>query len=108
MRDFIYLGNAREAPGKARIVIGIFALMASALFAGQAIALETEFLGKDLGINGYVNQSIQFGIAGDHYDTKAGFQQGITQALLEVEYFPLDEFKLFVTGMLYKDWAYNI
>jgi len=91
-----------------RVFFGVLAFIALVLFAGQTKAIETEFFGGPLAINGYVNQSIQFGIAGDKYDTMQGFQQGITQALLELEYYFHDELKLFVTGLLFKDWAYNI
>jgi hypothetical protein len=77
MRD---VKKKRLARGKDRIIFGVFVFIASALFAGQAMALELDLFGRPLTINGYANQSVQFGVAGDHYDTMAGFQQGLMQA----------------------------
>ncbi len=108
MRDLFCLGKRRHAGVKDRIIVGIFMLIASALFAGQAMAYDFDLFGKPLTIKGFANQSIQFGSAGDHYDTKSGVQQAIMQALLEFEYYPIDDIKIFTSGMLYKDWAYNI
>jgi len=93
---------------KDRLVFGFLVFVAFALFAGQASAINLKLFGESLVIKGYVNQSAQFGVNGDNYDTMQGFQQGITQALLEVEYYPADNLKVFTSGLLYKDWAYNI
>jgi len=93
---------------KDRLVFGFFVFVAFALFAGQASAINLHLFGESLVVKGYISQSAQFGVAGDHYDTMQGFQQGITQALLEFEYYPTDDIKVFTSGMLYKDWAYDI
>jgi len=94
--------------GRGRIAFGTFLLIASVLLAGQAMAFQLDLFGRPLSIKGYVNQSVQFGLAGDHYDTMQGFQQGLMQALLELEYYQTDNLKYFVSGQLTKDWAYNI
>ncbi len=94
--------------GNGRMVFGVFLLMAAVLFAGQAMAFTFDFLGKKMSVNGYVNQSLQFGVTGDHYETMSGFQQALMQALLEVDYKPADDVKVFVSGQLTKDWAYDI
>jgi len=107
MRD-LFVEKTRVAYRKDRIVFGFFMLIAFALFAGQAMAIEIELFGTPLSIKGYANQSVQFGVAGNKYDTRSGFQQGLMQALVEMEYRPEDNLKFFVSGMLSKDWAYNI
>ncbi len=107
MRDLL-LKKRRHLYHKDRIVFGIFVFIASALFAGQAMAINLDLFGSPLTFKGYVSQSVQFGCAGDQYDTMSGFQQAITQALLEAEYYASNNLKVFVSGMLYKDWAYNI
>ena len=93
---------------KGQMVIGIIMFTLFCLSANQGFSFNTELFGEPLAIKGYVNQSAQFGIAGDQYDTKQGFQQGILQALLELEYTPTSDIKVFTSGLLYKDWAYNI
>jgi len=108
MRHRFSLTKNRRIHSNGRTVFGVFLFMAAALFAGPAMAIDMDFLGKSLAVNGYVNQSIQFGVAGDHYDTMSGFQQGLMQALLELEYHPADNLKVFVSGQLTKDWAYDV
>ncbi len=108
MQHMFYLKTQKQKHGKKGIVFGFFVLMAAMLFCGQAMAFETEFLGKPLFLNGYVNQGVAFGVAGDHYDTMQGFQQALTQALLEIEYHFTDDARIFVSGQLIKDWAYDI
>jgi len=58
-------------------------------------------------IMGYLNQGAAFGVAGDHYDTMDGFQSAIFQALLELEYLPRHDLKIFASGSLNVDWAYH-
>ncbi len=108
MHDKSCLKKRRHAYGKNRIVFGILMFIASALFAGQAMAIDLELFGKPLAFKGYVNQGFQFGTAGDHYDTKAGLQQVLTQAMLETEYYPTDRVTVFISTQLVKDWAYDI
>jgi len=91
-----------------RICFGVFLLMAEVLFSGHAMAITVDFLEKPLSLNGYVNQAVQFGVAGDHYETMSGFQQALMQALLELDYHPSENVKMFVSGQLTKDWAYDI
>jgi len=108
MRDKFCLKKKRHAYGKDRIVFGIFALIASALFASQAMAIDFDVGGRPLSLKGYINQGVQFGTAGDHYDTMGGFQQALMQALLEAEYHPHKDVRVFATGQFVKDWAYEI
>lgn len=72
------------------------------------MAFETELGGDPLTISGYLNQSAAFGISGDHYDTQSGFQSAITQALLEAQYLPSDDVKIFASGKFVADWSYSI
>ena len=57
---------------------------------------------------GYVNQSVGFGIGGEHYDTQKGVQSVLTQALLELEYTPTPDLKFFVSGNFNSEWAYPL
>jgi len=107
MRDLLFK-RRRYACLKNWIFFCVFMIMASSLFVGQAMAIELELFGSPLTLKGFVNQSVQFGVAGDKYDTMQGFQQALTQALLEVDYYQSDNLKIFVSGLLVKDWAYNI
>jgi len=108
MRHRFSLTREKQKNGKNRIIIGFFVLLAAMLFCGQVMAFETELFGNPLFLNGYVNQTVQFGVAGDHWDTIQGFQQALTQALLEIEYLQTDDLRVFVSGQLVKDWAYDI
>jgi hypothetical protein len=87
----------RHAYCKDRIVFGLFVLMASVIFGGQAMAIDSELFGRPLIFKGYINQGIQFGIADDHYDTMGGFQQALMEALLETEFHTTDDIKVLKT-----------
>jgi hypothetical protein len=79
------------------------------LFAGPSKALDPiEVSGKPLTISGYINQGIGWGIGGDEYDTKEGFQSAVFQLLLEGLYKPRGDLRLFASGMFNADWAYPI
>ncbi len=108
MKQWFWLTGKGWIKGGNRIIFSVFLLIAMALFSGRAIAIDFDVFDKPLSVNGYINQGIQFGVAGDHYDTKSGFQQALMQALLEIEYHPTRDVKVFVTGQLVKDWAYDI
>lgn len=64
--------------------------------------------GKPATLMGYVNQSASFGIAGDHYDTKEGFQQAIFQLLVEGQLTLSPQLRFFGSVGLNADWAYLI
>ena len=108
MYDKFCLKRVIHALGRGRKAFGITVFVASLLLSGQAMAIQFDLWGNPLEIKGYINQSIQFGVAGDHYDTMSGFQQALMQGLLEFEYRPSNDLKFFVTGQLTKDWAYDI
>jgi len=76
--------------------------------AENTYSYDTQLFGKQISINGYISQGVQFGIAGDHYDTHPGFQQGLMQSLIEVDYLPSDNLRAFTSLQLVKDWAYEI
>jgi hypothetical protein len=94
--------------GRGRIAFGTFLLIASVLLAGQAMAFNLDLFGKPLSVKGYINQSVQFGLAGDGYATIQGLQQVLMQGLLELEYYQTNNLKYFVSGSLTTDYAYNI
>ncbi len=109
MQDKLCLKKKGRRQGGTRSVFGIIAFITFALFSGPALAqTDLELFGKDLIISGYINQGIQFGISGDMWDTKAGFQSAVMQTLLEIEYHPMDQVRVMVTGMFNSDWAYPL
>ena len=65
---------------------------------------------------GYVQQGVAYGIEPGSYnnektgyfDTKKDFQSFLFQALLEARYEPDPNFRIFVSGKLNADWAYEI
>ena len=75
MQQKFFLKTQKQKNGKKRIYLGFIVVMAAMLFCSQAMAFETEFFGRPLFLNGYINQGVAFGVAGDHYDTMQGFQQ---------------------------------
>jgi hypothetical protein len=88
----------------ALFTVGLFLGMTS-----QSMAVTVfDIAGKPLYVMGYLNQGVQFGITGDHYDTQKGFQQALTQFLLEMKYVPSENVTAFVSGNLNFDWAYPI
>jgi hypothetical protein len=62
---------------------------------------------KEIKLSGYINQGVSFGLSGDHADTIDGLQQAPFQALLETRYAIEDNLRLFVSGKISTDWAYD-
>jgi hypothetical protein len=91
-----------------RLVALCFSIFVFLVVGGTAVALDIDLGGKNLKINGFLNQGVSFGIAGDEYDNKEGFQSAYYDLLLEAEYWATDDLKIFVSGMMSGDWAYDI
>ncbi|MBI5420064.1 MAG: hypothetical protein HZA60_08240 [Deltaproteobacteria bacterium] len=93
-----------------RLFGGIGLGVALALLGSQSPSGATEYMlgGNPAHVMGYIDQGAAYGIGGDHYDTKKGFQSAIFSALLEGDYVPTPELKLFASGKLTADWAYDI
>jgi hypothetical protein len=72
--------------------------------------------GKPLTFMGYVQQGVGYGIESGsykneqtgHFDSKRDFQSFLFQALLEAKYEPDPNLKIFASGKLNADWAYEI
>ena len=58
--------------------------------------------------NGYIKQGINFGLNGDDIATQDGFQQAITEMLLELKCEPNSKVRFFVSGKLNMDQAYPV
>jgi len=56
------------------VICGIVIAAMMVFLARPAGAINFELGGKQGTLMGYVNQGVQFGIAGDAFDTKEGFQ----------------------------------
>ena len=109
MENRFYAGKRGGSPGRHGWLTIIFMSALVLLFANPSMALDPiEVFGKPLTLSGYINQSVGFGIGGDEYDTKEGFQSAIFQSLVEGLYEPRRDLRIFVSGMLNTDWAYTI
>lgn len=64
--------------------------------------------GKPLRISGFINQGVGYGIGGDHYDTKEGWQSFNYNVLLEADYRFNSKLRMYASGMLSGDWAFDI
>lgn len=84
--------------------IAVFILLS----ATPSIAMNVDLFGSTLRVMGYMNQSVQWGVAGDHYDTKDNFQAAITQILAEFHYEQGQNFTLFASANLNMDWSYHL
>jgi Protein of unknown function (DUF1302) len=79
------------------------------LWSSPGMSLETtELFGKPFTAGGFINQGIGYGIGGDHYDTKTHWQSFRYDILLETQYDPRTDLRIFVSGMLTGDFAYAI
>lgn len=91
-----------------------FLVMAGVLFvafmlaAGPAAAIDVQLCDRKASIMGYINQSMGFGIAGNHYDTQPGFQQATFQMLVETRLDWSNDLRFFGSVGLNADWAYLI
>ncbi len=83
-------------------------VVAAVLAGGGAGAAGFDLGGSRVQVMGYLNQGVAYGIAGDHYDTKKGFQSAIFNALLEADYRPAPDLTFYGAGMLTGDWAYEL
>jgi len=90
------------------IFLGIVILVMTVFFAPPARAVNIELGGNPGTLTGYVNQGVSFGVAGDEYDTKQGFQSALFQLLLEVQLDLSTDFRFFGSVGCNADWAYPI
>ena len=92
-------------------VIGLIvfvSVLAVFLFTEQASAgVDLELNGKPIRVSGYINQGVSFGLSGDHADTQEGFQQAPFQFLLETQYDVMYNLRVFLSGKISTDWAYD-
>ncbi|MBI5445968.1 MAG: hypothetical protein HY900_32735 [Deltaproteobacteria bacterium] len=78
------------------------------LAAGAVRAGEFTLAGKPASVMGYINQGATFGIAEGDFNNKTGFNSAVFQALVEGQWRPAPDFKLYASGKLTADWAYPI
>jgi hypothetical protein len=94
------------------VMVGIIALLSVPCQAEVSFNV----FGKPLTFMGYVQQGVAYGIEPGsynnertgYYDTKRDFQSFLFQALLEARYEPNPEVRIFASGKLNADWAYEI
>lgn len=83
-------------------------LFGNAILISSAAAHDVQLWGKPLNIHGYLSQSMGFGIAGEHFDNQKRFQSAIVQGLIEATYEPERHIRMFLSGKLNADWAYQV
>jgi hypothetical protein len=94
---------------KRDILLGLCVCALAVFMALPAAALEEMALGgKPLRVSGYINQSVGYGIGNDEYDMKQDWQSFRYDVLLETNYQPSSDLKVFVSGMLSGDWVYDL
>jgi hypothetical protein len=91
-----------------KFLIFVISIVLALTTVGPSLATTFDIDGKPMRVMGLINQGIGWGIAGDHFDTKEGFQSAIFDVILEADYTLSPELRLFGVGMLTGDWAYPI
>jgi len=79
-----------------------------ALTAFPAGAEQYTLGGNEANVFGYISQTAQFGLSGDKYDTKEGFQQALTTLFVEGDYRPDETVVLYGSARFTADLAYSI
>ncbi|MBW2369733.1 MAG: hypothetical protein JRH15_17825 [Deltaproteobacteria bacterium] len=78
------------------------------IWGGDVWALSTDIGGNTLNVQGYISQTVQFGIDGDDYDTKEGFNAALTNLFIEGDYSFAGDWSIYAAGMFTMDWAYEV
>jgi hypothetical protein len=71
-------------------------------------ALDIQIDGKPLSLTGYIKQNVGVNIYGNAYDTKNGIENAFFEFLAEAAYSPRPDLKLFASGRINTDWAYQL
>jgi hypothetical protein len=93
--------------GKRLWIAGILLFFLLGITA-TASAVTTEVGGAPFSFMGIIKQGAAYGIGGNEYDTKDGFQSFLTQIILEATYEATPNLKFFVSGKLNMDQAYPV
>jgi len=108
MENKIYFNRiAAVLRRKCFISICVVALVLFLASPGMAFE-EIQLFGKPFKAMGFINLGVGYGIGGDHYDTKEDWQSFKYDILLETQYDLSPDFRIFISGMLSGDWAYDI
>ena len=90
------------------VMCGIVLVTMLLFMAQPAGAMNFELMGKQGTLMGYANQGVQFGIAGNSFDTHSGFQSAVFQLLLEFQLNLDPDLRFFGSVGCNADWAYPI
>lgn len=85
--------------------------VALALLGSQSPSGATEFNlgGKPVSLMGYVDQGVSINIGkGKSFDNKDGLNSAVFSTLLEADYRPAPNLKVYVAGKFTADWAYPL
>lgn len=92
-----------------RYVVLIFTLLMYVLWGCPAIAEQFDVGGKPMNLMGYITQGVAVSLSDqDKYDSERDFQSAITNVLIEGDYKPRDNIRLYLSGMFTADWIYDL
>ena len=88
---------------------GLFA-MGIVLFIANPSYSRTTFsiAGKPLGVQGFVSQSLQFSLKGDHWDTEQDINAVISNFFVEADYKVNPNWSIYGAAMVTVDWIYQL
>lgn len=94
--------------GKKRLLISIFVVFWVVILM-NSVAKSEDFslFGRPGNIMGYATQGVSFGLH-NNYDTERGLNSALTNLFFEGDYSPHDKLKLYLSGLLTVDWAYQL
>jgi hypothetical protein len=91
------------------LILFLIAGLITALASFPAMAEQFTVLGKPLNLFGYVTQGASFSLLDkDKYDTEKGLNSALMNLLLEGDYTPTKNLKLYASGMFTVDWIYQL
>lgn len=94
---------------KRKVLFGLCACALVVFMVHPALALKDIMIGGNpLTFMGYINQGVGYGLGDDNYSSMEEFQSFYFDFLLEAKYNLNPNMRIFVSGMLSSDWAYDI
>ena len=90
------------------IVMFLVALWIQALVAAPCAAKFFRIGDKPANITGYISQSAQMSIEGEHYDVQEGVNSLLTNLFVEGDVRLTDDLMFYSAGMVSVDWIYDV
>ena len=95
---------------KARRLVFVGVILITLWIIASSVYAAQYSLGDDRDVNilGSLSNQVQWGRAGDHYDTQPGFQQWLTSFQLMMDFNLGQDTSAYLSGIGTIDWAYDI